>query len=94
MSVIEKIKLILELSYKLNPTGTERSVTGDKPTAFVSFNGHIARLEVWIHENGWDGKEPYCYPSKYYNIKIENDDETDKLDEVISLLEKLIEEWG
>lgn len=32
----------------------EQEITGNAPTAFFDFSGHIARVEANIHKRGWD----------------------------------------
>lgn len=50
----EKVLRIFELCMQLNPTETQQKVTGDKPTVFLWFSGHVNRsVEVSIHKSGW-----------------------------------------
>lgn len=54
MAVTRKAQRILELAMKINNTPTERELTGDKPTVFVWFSGHVNMLDVEIYQKGWD----------------------------------------
>jgi hypothetical protein len=53
MTVNRKAQRILELAMKINNMPTKRKTTGDKPTVFVCFSGHINVLEVEVYMNGW-----------------------------------------
>ena len=59
-------------------------ITGDKPTAFLEFCGHISALFVSIHENGW-----VSYGSPTYRRELYLNEEKPELDEVIEMLEKI-----
>lgn len=50
---------IFDLVLDINGLGKrKRSLTGDKPTAFLDFSGHTAAIEVWVYENGWSSESP------------------------------------
>lgn len=49
----QKISRIFDLALKLNETPTEQEITGEKPTIFVRFSGHIAACNLYIHSNGY-----------------------------------------
>lgn len=91
-TVSEKIGKVLELAAQLNPSKTSRDITGDKPTIFVYFFGHVSLLRVQIHSLGW-GDEPYDEPDYSWDIYIYEDQENvkKKLDDIINMLEKLLE---
>lgn len=45
---------VLEMVLKINGTHPRRrELTDDKPTAFFSFSGHTASIDVSVNENGW-----------------------------------------
>lgn len=88
-----KVLEIVELAMLLNPTRTQRGVTGDKPTVFVGFSGHCCDLDVQIHLNGWDWREPYCREDIYKNIDFSDEKQEKKIDEAIDILQKLYNEW-
>lgn len=51
---ITDIKLIVEFAVKVNGVGERRQeATGNKPTVFLNYWGHTAKIEVKIHESGW-----------------------------------------
>lgn len=50
----EQIHEMLDLILDINGMEARtREQTGDKPTAFMMFNGHTYDLEIQIHKNGW-----------------------------------------
>lgn len=50
----EIVKQIFNLALAVNPNDTKQDTTGNKPTVFVSFSGHVAAVDVDIYLNGWD----------------------------------------
>ncbi len=51
----EKIHEILDIVLDINSLGKrEKNYTGNLPTAFFYFFGHVASLDISIHENGWE----------------------------------------
>lgn len=90
--VSEKIGKVLEMAAQLNPSSTSRDITGDKPTIFVEFYGHVSLFEVRIHSYGW-GDAPYDDPNYSWKIFINEDQENveKQLDDIINLLEQLVE---
>lgn len=88
--VSEKIGKVIEMATQLNLSPTSRDITGDKPTIYVMFYGHVSLLEVQIHSLGW-GDEPYDEPDYSWKIYIYEDQENvkKKLDDIINILEKL-----
>lgn len=51
----EQIHELLDLILDIN--GMEqrnKSITGDKPTAFMWFSGHTFAVDIMIHKRGWD----------------------------------------
>lgn len=53
----EIVKQIFELALEINSNCTQRETTGEKPTVFVSFSGHIAGVQIEIYCKGWDSEE-------------------------------------
>lgn len=50
----KKVHEILEMVLEINSTHERRqNVTGNKPTAFFWFNGHVAGLDISVYPNGW-----------------------------------------
>lgn len=94
----KKIEKLLSLCLDLNPTNTNYEVTGEKPTVFFSFSGHVSMVTVSVHLKGWSPLED---PSYYYRSCIsgwERYDPENKsdvpvtIDDIISDLERLKEE--
>lgn len=51
----QTIHQMLDLVLDINGLGSRiQEVTGNAPTAFFDFSGHVARVEVTIHKHGWD----------------------------------------
>lgn len=52
------IHRLLDLALDINGTGARvRSITGDRPTAFFEYLGHVAKVSVEVYGYGW---EPGC----------------------------------
>lgn len=50
----KKIHEALEIVLEINTTQKrEQDITGCKPTAFFSFSGHVADVDVSVYQNGW-----------------------------------------
>ena len=49
----EIVKQIFSLALAINANKTKQSITGNKPTVFVNFSGHVAGVDVSIYQNGW-----------------------------------------
>lgn len=88
----DKLKRILDLALKLNPSETKREVTGSKPTIFVEFSGHVGTVYVRVYRNGW---KPYADPDCSWEFSV---DATKtifrKIDQCIGYLESLCREQG
>lgn len=83
----EKLHQILDLVIDINGFDSRRvSLTGDKPTAFFWFSGHVSSLEVFLYTRGYK-RNSKC------NVKMEDyiDEENPKLDEMIQKLEEIKE---
>lgn len=91
-----KILKVMELALIINPTETRRDETGDKPTVFFDYSGHVGYIRIAIHSEGWSENEPFATPDKLWDIYLEVDSEevNTKLDEIIDRLIQLIETWG
>ena len=53
----EIVKQIFHLALAINPNVTKQDTTGNKPTVFVGFSGHIAGVHIEIYCKGWDSDE-------------------------------------
>ena len=61
----KKVHEILEMVLEINTTYERRQdVTGNKPTAFFWFNGHVAGLDISVYQNGW---YPNCRECQNFN---------------------------
>lgn len=50
----KKIHKALEMVLEINTTQKrDQDITGRKPTAFFSFSGHVADVDVSVYQNGW-----------------------------------------
>ena len=49
----EIVKQIFNLALAINPNDTTQDKTGEKPTVFVNFSGHVTGIDVRIYRNGW-----------------------------------------
>ena len=50
----KKIHEALEMVLEINTTQVRsQELTGRKPTAFFSFSGHVADVDVIVYQNGW-----------------------------------------
>lgn len=56
----EQIHRLLDLALDINGLeARDRNTTGNLPTAFFDFSGHVGRLNIRIYHAGWDfGKDP------------------------------------
>lgn len=46
---------IVEMAIQVNGFGArDQEFTGDLPTVFIIMHGHVACLEISIHEHGWN----------------------------------------
>lgn len=87
-----KVLKIVELAMLLNPTKTQRGVTGDKPTVFVEFSGHICNVDIFIHYTGWfPGADPDWIMRVRFDSEYSNPDQ--ELDEAIAKLAEIYGEW-
>lgn len=85
-SVRKKVLKIMELAMLINDSPTEQEYTGNKPTVFVEFLGHIAELHTHIAPEGWyddittDETEFYIFClTENENIEAELDGFIEKL---------------
>lgn len=64
-SIKEKVLEIMALALEFNSKPTKQELTGNKPTIFVDFAGHVCELDVGIYVDGWsfsaDKEVKYMY---------------------------------
>ena len=81
----QQICKLLDLCLQINGLQeSERSLTGDHPTAFLRFSGHIAKIDVQLFPEGWDFGLEYS-ESDELRVDITK---PDKLTRMIQWLEK------
>lgn len=51
--VKSKVLEIMALALEFNGKPTKQECTGNKPTIFVDFAGHVCELDVGIYMDGW-----------------------------------------
>lgn len=79
----QQICKVLDLCLQINGLQeSKKERTGDHPTAFFEFSGHVASVEVDVHKRGWDIG---LRPDKKYHAHINHPEE---LEELIDQLKK------
>lgn len=91
MTVNKKAQRILKLAMKINNTPTEREITGDKPTVFVQFSGHVNLLNVQIHLNGWIAQADADYNYRLY--LSDNDFIDEEMNKCIAHLKQIWQQY-
>jgi hypothetical protein len=84
----EQLHELLDLVLDIN--GMERrkrKLTGDKPTAFFNFSGHVAEVEVEVYNNGWDAEREYDYRKSVYIDRSNPEKIINKLREIRAKIE-------
>lgn len=82
---------IMKLAMLLNDTETKQEITGNKPTVFVEFSGHVNALSCRICLNGW---HPHHDSNYDFSIFFLEENCSKELDECIDKLTELCKEWG
>lgn len=79
---------LMGLCLKINGLGARsQEVTGDKPTVFVQYSGHVSAISIDIHSKGWCSG---VYADKKYRVDLCEDDFWEKyLETMHGLLEVL-----
>ena len=88
-SITDKIIRIMELAMLINPTSTNKELTGDKPTVFVSFSGHCTYFCITVRPEGWEPDYDINAGAEYYEAYLEDDDATKALDKALARLEEI-----
>lgn len=84
---VKKVNEIFQLCMEINAfEHRQRSITGNKPTVFFNFLGHIASLEVEIFETGWIKNEKankkFCIYLDNYFKQISGFEEAEEDEEI------------
>lgn len=94
----QKFLRIMDLAMRLNSACTESAATGDKPTVFVEFSGHVCQAVVRVYSRGWTEDEAadiYCechlddgveYTSTAYKTNL-------SVDQMIDYLQSMVDTW-
>lgn len=84
-----KVLRIMELAMLINPTSTQKKLTGDKPTVFVDLSGHCNYFFVVVHPEGWEPNYDINHDVEEYEAYLGNNGESSEkvLDEAIERLE-------
>ena len=98
--ITQRVLEIMELAVSFNSGETTQEFTGNKPTFFVVFSGHICGLEVRASVNGYP-ESPVIYLSgkgatNRYEVTILGDAEKQTLqdlDAVLAEMRRIISEW-
>lgn len=84
-----KVHDIMQLAMLINDSPTEQELTGNKPTIFVEFSGHISKLGVHIAPEGWfDEIETKDVDFCEFNL---TEDVNEKLDAMIKKLNAMLD---
>jgi hypothetical protein len=83
----EIVKQIFNLALAINANKTKQSTTGNKPTVFVNFSGHVAEVDVTIYRNGWGTLDDESNITRY-NIYLSDDFFTEWIDDYEPYLEE------
>lgn len=84
---IQKAMWLFELCMKINSTEKrDRAVTGDLPTTFVTFNGHVANIRIEIFMHGWEKDE---VADKAFDLWMNSPDYSEVCTEAFRYLTKL-----
>lgn len=63
----KQIHDVLEMVLEINGTHSRsRELTGNKPTAFFDFYGHVASVDVKLHTAGWNSTNSSDFYSYAY----------------------------
>lgn len=65
----KQLQKILGLCLEINPTATQKEKTGDKPTVFFHFSGHVGYVEINIYPTGWFSTQDNDYAYQAYNMR-------------------------
>lgn len=98
--IIQKVSEIVELAVNFNSSEARQELTGNKPTFFVVFSGHICSLAVRAYVNGYP-EETVIYLSRkgvtrgYEATFLDGAEKQtlQDLDTVLAEMRRIINEW-
>lgn len=87
----KKVHEILEMVLEINGTHSrKRALTGNKPTAFFSFSGHTAGVDVSVYNDGWDSWNLSDHAMRsYIDMHINGAELADLKNEIENVMEEL-----
>lgn len=87
----KKVHEILEMVLEINGTHSrKRALTGNKPTAFFSFSGHTAGVDVSVYNDGWDSRNLSDHAMRsYIDMHINGAELADLKNEIENVMEEL-----
>lgn len=74
---------IADLMYKINSAPTEQESTGNLPTVFFEFSGHVCQVEIRSHYNGWIKNSYWDYKK---TINLDRSSAAEELANVVEML--------
>lgn len=81
-----KIHEILDLVLLVNGLNERKKrLTGDRPTAFLRFSGHVALLETEIYASGWENGADATATFSFYTDREIPDEKIEMLRKVAQL---------
>ena len=90
-SIKNKVLEIMALAVEFNNTATKTELTGDKPTFFVYFSGHVCLLHVHVYPEGWS--EDKIGKVKCLETYLDKYNAEENLDNILNEMKKAISDW-
>lgn len=88
-----ELMMIQGIAYRLNSTCTEKETTGEKPTVFTEFIGHVCGFRINIFNNGWVRGESPDYQKIVYLDGFSSENAEKELEEIHRKLSDLLSKW-
>lgn len=87
----KKAHEILEMVLEINSTyPRQRTFTGNKPTAFFEFSGHVSMVYVQVFRDGWNDKGNLDDPDhEWWDARTDFDEINDLKETVKKIMEEL-----
>jgi len=80
---------IADLMYKINSMPTEQESTGNLPTVFFEFSGHVCQVEIRIHLNGWIENGDWDFEKR---INLDRNNAAKELTNIIDVLFSVLDQ--
>lgn len=80
---------IADLMYKINSAPTEQESTGNLPTVFFEFSGHVCQVEFRIHLNGWIENGDWDFEKR---INLDRNNAAEELTKLIDVLFNILDQ--